>query len=458
MRKLDPTLYLSPRLAMQAPAEGLAYVATCQVNGQPDALWVVDLAPHSPSYGQMIDAVDLPYVGDEIHHLGWNACSSALSPFAPSPSPERRYLVVAGLRSSRIYILDTKPDPRQPRLLKTVAAEELTSRTGYTRPYAVRCGPEGIYISALGAGDGDGPGGLCWLDHENFEASGPWEVERGPQWLSGDVGWHVGHGVGITSEWGPPSHIENGLRLVDVVNRCFGHRLHLWDLHDRRHLQALELGDDYQMVLALRPAHHPASTYGFVGVVISVQDLSSSVWLWYREARHWALRKIITIPAEDADPRQLPPIPKVLQAVPPLLTDLNLSLDDRFLYMSCWGSGELRQYDVSDPLSPRLASMVRLGGIGHQAFHPRGGLMSGGPQMIEVSRDGRRVYVTNSFYSRWDDQFYPGFRGWMVKLQAHPAGGLTLDPGFFVDFGEGRPHQIRLQGGDSSSDSFCYDA
>jgi selenium-binding protein 1 len=34
--------------------------------------------------------------------------------------------------------------------------------------------------------------------------------------------------------------------------------------------------------------------------------------------------------------------------------------------------------------------------------------------------------------------------------------GFALDPDFFVDFGQERPHQIRLSGGDSSSDSFCY--
>jgi selenium-binding protein 1 len=33
---------------------------------------------------------------------------------------------------------------------------------------------------------------------------------------------------------------------------------------------------------------------------------------------------------------------------------------------------------------------------------------------------------------------------------------MRLDPEFFADFGAERPHQIRLQGGDSSSDSFCY--
>jgi selenium-binding protein 1 len=33
---------------------------------------------------------------------------------------------------------------------------------------------------------------------------------------------------------------------------------------------------------------------------------------------------------------------------------------------------------------------------------------------------------------------------------------MRLDPSFFAQFGQHRPHQIRLQGGDSSSDSFCY--
>ena len=60
----------------------------------------------------------MPNVGDELHHFGWNACSSALCPYAPHPHVERRYLLVPGLRSSRIHILDTKPDPRQPKLVK----------------------------------------------------------------------------------------------------------------------------------------------------------------------------------------------------------------------------------------------------------------------------------------------------------------------------------------------------
>ena len=72
---------------------------------------------------------------------------------------------------------------------------------------------------------------------------------------------------------------------------------------------------------------------------------------------------MITIPAEPADPADLPPLLKGFKAVPPLVTDINLSLDDRFLYVSCWGTGELRQYDVSDPFNPVFTGSVQLGGI-----------------------------------------------------------------------------------------------
>ena len=56
-------------------------------------------------------------------------------------------------------------------------------------------------------------------------------------------------------------------------------------------------------------------------------------------------------------------------------------------------------------------------------------------------------------------EFYPEcIEGWVAKADVNMdnGGGFTLDPDFFVDFGEERPHQIRLAGGDSSSDSFCY--
>jgi 56kDa selenium binding protein (SBP56) len=51
-----------------------------------------------------------------------------------------------------------------------------------------------------------------------------------------------------------------------------------------------------------------------------------------------------------------------------------------------WGTGELRCYDVSEPMNPLLRDSVRLGGIASHAAHPKGGELNGGPQMLELSR------------------------------------------------------------------------
>lgn len=456
----DPTFYPSPRMAAKAPAEGLAYVATFDPTRKvPDALAVVDVNPSSASYSTIVARLELPHPGDELHHFGWNACSSNLCPNAPHPHIERRYLIVPGLRSSRIHVIDTKPDPRNPKLVKVIEPEEVAEKTGYSRPHTVHCGPDGIYVSALGNAQGDAPGGVFLIDHETFEVLGRWEVERGPQLLAYDMWWHLGYDTVVTSEWGTPNTVENGLVPELLLGAKYGRRLHFWDLHKRKHVQEIDFGPDYQLVFELRPAHDPTKAYGFVNAVISLKDLSASIWTWYRDGDRWAVKKVIEIPAEPAEPDLLPPLLKGFKAVPPLVTDIDLSVDDRFLYVSCWGTGDLRQYDVSDPFNPKLTGKVRIGGIVARASHPAADRpLSGGPQMVEISRDGKRVYFTNSLYGAVDPQFYPdGIEGWMVKLDAHPDGGIEFDPNFFVEWPHShRPHQIRLEGGDSSSDSYCY--
>ncbi|MDA2929775.1 selenium-binding family protein [Acidobacteria bacterium AH-259-O06] len=457
----DPTFYPSPKMAMQAPPEKLAFLAMLnpQHNGRPDALAVVDVDPASSSYSQVVGQVEMPNAGDELHHFGWNACSACLSPYAPHAHLERRYLIVPGLRSSRIHIIDTKPDPRQPQIVKVIEPETLAERAGYSRPHTVHCGPWGIYVSALGSPSGDGPGGIFMMDQETFDVLGQWELDRGSQYLAYDFWWHLGYDTMITSEWGTPNMVEDGLNPEILLKSGYGHMLHIWDLRRRRHLQALDLGSEQQFALELRPAHDPTRAYGFLGVVVSLKDLSASIWLWHQDNGNWGVQKVIEIPAEPADPDKLPPILKDFKAVPPLVTDIDLSLDDRFLYVSCWGTGEFQQYDVSDPFKPKLTGSVHLGGIVRQASHPAkpDQALNGGPQMVEVSRDGRRVYFTNSLYASWDEQFYPeGIRSWMVKLDADPQGGLQLDSDFFLEFQDLRGHQIRLEGGDASSDSYCY--
>ena len=144
--------------------------------------------------------------------------------------------------------------------------------------------------------------------------------------------------------------------------------------------------------------------------------------------------------------------------VPGLITDIVLSMDDRFLYLSNWLHGDLRQYDVSDPANPKLTGRLWLGGLlGKPSDADRE--LTGGPQMIQLSLDGRRLYVTNSLYSTWDNQFYPGLRSWLLRVNCNLDGGMELDPDFFVDLherpgGPARAHEVRLQGGDCTTEIF----
>src|SRR5438093_1661677 len=328
--KPDPTFYPSPRSAAEAPREEVAYVVTLNEAGtgaaapaatgdaRPDALTVVDLKEGSSTYGEVVGRLDMPNVGDELHHFGWNACSSALCPWAPHPHVERRYLLVPGLRSSRIHVIDVKDDPAQPKLVKVIEADQLARRTGYSRPHTIHCGPDGIYVSALGAPDGGGPGGVFILDHDTFSVKGRFELDRGPQFLAYDFWWHLGYDTAITSEWGTPEMVEGGVNGEILLAGGYGHHMHVWDLPRRRHKQAIDFGSEQQMVLELRPAHDPTKAYGFVGVVTSLADLSASVWVWYLDGSQWAVRKVIEIPAEAADPSQLPPILQPFKAVPAL--------------------------------------------------------------------------------------------------------------------------------------------
>lgn len=458
----DPTFYPSARLAMESKAETIGYVALLSRDKtKPDALATVDLDPGSSRFGSVLNMLVLPYVGDELHHYGWSACSASLCPSSGHAFSERRYLVLPGIRSSRVYIIDTKPDPRAPKIVKIIEPEELKRKTGYSRPHTVHCGPEGVYISTLGgkgvAGD-ESPAGIFILGCDSFEIRGQWEIDRGDQFAHYDFWWNMPHDYMVSSEWGLPPLFENGVVPEALMDGKYGHKLHFWDLRARRHIQSIDLGANHQMALEIRPAHEPTKDYGFLGVVIDNTNLEGSIWTWWREDGKFHAKKTAIIPPEPVDAALLPDMLKPFGAAPPLITDIDLSLDDRFLYVACWGTGELRQYDVSDPMAPKLVGSVRAGGIAAHHAHASGVPFHGGPQMLEISRDGKRVYFTNSLYSTWDTQFYPtGVPGQMVLCHVNDGGGLRCDPDFRIEFGaEYGAHQVRLEGGDCSTESFCF--
>lgn len=71
----------------------------------------------------------------------------------------------------------------------------------------------------------------------------------------------------------------------------------------------------------------------------------------------------------------------------------------------------------------------------------QGKRLHGSPQMLQLSLDGKRLYVSSSLFSPWDKQFYPETTkngSFLVKLDIDTEnGGMKLDQNFLVDFGEG---------------------
>ena len=263
-----------------------------------------------------------------------------------------------------------------------------------------------------------------------------------------DFWYQPRHNVMVSSEWAAPKTFRQGFQLDDVKAGKYGSRLHFWDWKERRLTQSIDLGGEGMIPLEVRFHHRPDSQHGFVGAA-----LPSNMWHWHRAGDTWKADKIIQVEPVETDGWPFP--------VPGLITDLVLSLDDRFLYFSNWLHGDIRQYDVSDPARPKLTGQVWLGGAIGKPSQLRDREVTGGPQMLQLSLDGRRLYVPNSLYSSWDNQFYPQMAktgSYLLQIDCDTErGGLKVNDDFFVDFGRepngpARAHEMRFPGGDCTSD------
>ncbi len=118
----------------KGPQEKILYVAMipCE-EGQPDYLATIDVDPNSPNYQQVINRLYVPNINNELHHFGWNACSSCHD----DGSKQRRFIVLGGFKSSIIYIIDTA-DETKPSLYKTIDSNEL-KKLDLSAPHTVHC-------------------------------------------------------------------------------------------------------------------------------------------------------------------------------------------------------------------------------------------------------------------------------------------------------------------------------
>ncbi|TFI52518.1 selenium-binding protein [Mastigocladus laminosus UU774] len=438
--------YASPEAAIKAEQEKILYTIALYTGtdvAASDYLATIDVDPNSPTYSQVIHRLPMPYIGDELHHFGWNACSSCHGDHSKS----RRFLVIPGQRSSRIYIVDTI-DARAPKLYKIIEPEAIKEKTNLTAPHTVHCLADShVMISMLGDSGGNGPGGFLLLD-ENFEIAGRWERQADAMRFNYDFWYQPRHNVMVSSEWGAPKTYYPGFDLNDVTAGNYGHQLHFWDWSKHEIIQTVDLGEEGLIPLEVRFHHNPDSTHGFVGAA-----LSSNIWHWYKANGHWEVEKVIDIPSLEVEGWPIP--------VPSLITDILISMDDRFVYFSNWLHGDIRQYDISNPSQPQLTGQVWCGGLLGKAGEVQGNKLAGGPQMLQLSLDGKRLYVTNSLFSSWDNQFYPDLSktgSYLLQIDCDSEnGGMKINENFYVDFGQepngpARAHEIRYPGGDVTSD------
>lgn len=451
------------------PREKLIYVPCIRVDtkSEPDYLATIDVDPDSATYSQVIHRLHMPHVGDELHHSGWNACSSCYD----NPNKSRSKLILPAVSSSRVYVVDVSEDGRAPKIHKVVEGEEIKAKTGLAYPHTTHClGSGEIMISTMGDPEGENKGGFFLLDEE-FNVKGTWTGDSTAYGY--DFWYQPRHNVMVSSEYGAPNAFLKGFNPAEAATR-YGSCLHVWDWKDKKLSHSINLGQEGLIPLEIRFAHNPESDYGFVGCALS----SNVVLLRKDPTSNGAVKLthkfVISQPWLAVEGWVLPQLP-------PLITDILLSLDDKYLYFSNWLRGDICQYNITDPENPKLVGRVYLGGSlrkggcvkavdpeadglvdGYAPLqHIKGKEFQGGPQMIQLSLDGKRLYVTNSLISPWDAQFYPDLvkkGSQMVQIDVDTEnGGLTINPNFLVDFGEepGGPvlaHEARYPGGDCSSD------
>ncbi|OLB58857.1 MAG: hypothetical protein AUI13_05950, partial [Gemmatimonadetes bacterium 13_2_20CM_2_69_23] len=345
----------------------------------PDFLSVLDADPASSSYGKVIATAPTGSPGNEAHHFGYTANADRI--FA------------GGLFSNRLFIYDVATDPKHPKLVKTVP--DLAASTGFSGPHTFYAVPGGVMVAMLGSKEGGAPGALVKLDNDgNFL-----EAHPAPDYMY-DVGVKPELNLIVTSSWAHPHAVKAGNTPMDQV----GDEVVAWDWKTGKVLQVEHLD---KSPLEVRWLHGAAARGGFINCAFG-----NSVWHWQvGPDGKLAFHRVVKLPDGS------------------LPADMRISYDNKFLFVSLFGGGAVQQYDVADPMQPKLVSTVAI---------PQA-------QMMKLTPDNKRLYVSNSLLSNLD-----GKVPYRVRLVNVGPSGMIIDAKFDVDFehfptGQARPHDMLLK-------------
>jgi selenium-binding protein 1 len=346
-----------------------------------DFLAVIDVDRGSPRFSKIIYRLDLGSAGNETHHFGY--------------TDDRTHIWGMSLFSNRVFLIDVASNPARPQLVKVL--DNVGGPAGLASPHTPYALPGRMLLSFLSAKDGGLPAGLAEFTNDGkfirkiaFPPDAPYGY---------DVAISPTLNRMVTSSFTYFNNYKKPLAQMDL--KKFGKDLLVWDFRERKVLAHLETGAaPLECRWSLKGADH-----GFTNCA-----LADAIWVWEgTPAGKYTARKLCATGKMPADLRQSP--------------------DDRFLYVSCFGSDEIQQWDVSDLKKPRLSATLKPGVQ---------------PNMMHVTGDGKRMYITNSLLSTLDrsSQFW-------VKLAHIGPDGMRLDPGFLVDLtnfpsGPARGHDMLL--------------
>lgn len=365
--------------------ERYLYVSTiAQSQSDPDFVSVVGADPQRPDFGRIVARVDMPNVGDELHHFGY--------------SSDQKRLIVPGLFSNRIHVLDVLGPGKHLRV--RAVNENLAHSSGYIIPHSVIAPATGpLLVTMLGAAtETTQPGGMVTIDDKTGAFVG--HFGPGPERSANDLGPKYMYDFdslpeanrGISSTFGPPALCGAGINPG-----CLGDEVAVWDLQARRVIQVANLGP-HSGALEVRFIHRHGTRRAFINT-----PGTSAVWL-----------------AHDDDKDGLFQFQQVLDSSDGLLlpVDMLLSYDQKYMYITNWFGNTVQQFDITDPFNPVLTASVA---VPH-------------PNMLRLSPDNRRLYVSNSLLSTWDNDtaFGPArndkYGIWLFEIEPHTGALTSITP------------------------------
>uniref|UniRef100_A0A914H7I7 Uncharacterized protein n=1 Tax=Globodera rostochiensis TaxID=31243 RepID=A0A914H7I7_GLORO len=289
--------------------------------------------------------------------------------------------------------------------------------------------------------------------------------------FGGALAIHLRHLLAFTTEWGDldqilchcpnlkaPKFGSQEVFNLPPEDPIYGNKVNVWDMRRRTLFQKIKLEppEDGRWPICIRMVHQAELTHGFVCTA-----LGSSIYHLHKSTKtdlFSADRVIKFSPVTVGDwPGEVP-------EVPAFLTDMVISMDDQYLYVCAAFHGFVAQLNISDPFRPSLTQKVFLGGIVCQTMGVLHGgktpigknsamrsynterrffvgrSFEGGPSRLQLSLDGRRLFVSNSFLRNWDEHFFPQLaeRGGAIIVLIHidpvDVNPMKLDPNIGIHF------------------------